>query len=64
MGFIDSVSAPFCGTCSRLRLTADGKFLVCLYDTAEVDLKTPLRAGASDAELEAIIVAPGRFDEA
>ena len=56
LGFIDSVSTPFCDTCSRLRLTSDGKLRVCLYDTAEVDLKTPLRAGASDRELEAIIV--------
>ena len=55
VGFIESVSAPFCSTCSRLRLTADGKFRVCLYDHAEVDLKGPLRGGASDADLEAII---------
>ena len=55
VGFIDSISAPFCGSCSRLRLTSDGKLRVCLYDTAEVDLKTPLRAGATDTELEAII---------
>jgi cyclic pyranopterin phosphate synthase len=53
VGFIDSVTQPFCKACSRLRLTADGKFRVCLYDEKEVDLKTPLRAGADDAELEA-----------
>lgn len=55
LGFIDSISRPFCASCSRLRLTADGHFRVCLYDPAEVDLKTPLRAGASDAELAAIV---------
>ena len=56
IGFIDSVTAPFCTSCSRLRLTCDGKFRVCLYDNAEVDLKTPLRSGASDEELEGLIV--------
>jgi len=52
VGFIDSVTAPFCSTCSRLRLTADGKLRVCLYDSREVDLKSLLRGGASDAELD------------
>ena len=56
VGFIDSVTQPFCATCSRLRLTADGKLRVCLYDDREVDLKTPLRAGASDTEIEGLIV--------
>ncbi len=51
LGFIDSVTRPFCPTCTRLRLTADGKFRVCLYDDAETDLRGPLRAGASDEEL-------------
>jgi len=51
VGFIDSVTRPFCGDCSRLRLTCDGKFRVCLYDPAELDLKTPLREGASDGRL-------------
>jgi len=51
VGFIDSVTRPFCATCSRLRLTADGHFRVCLYDDREIDLKTPLRGGASDAEI-------------
>lgn len=55
VGFIDSVTQPFCGDCSRLRLTADGKLRVCLYDEHEVDLKGPLRAGATDAELERIV---------
>lgn len=51
LGFIDSVTRPFCSTCTRLRLTADGKFRVCLYDDVETDLRGPLRAGASDEEL-------------
>lgn len=48
VGFINSVTEPFCGDCSRLRLTSDGKIRVCLYDDAEVDLKGLLRGGASD----------------
>jgi cyclic pyranopterin phosphate synthase len=51
LGFIDSVTRPFCSACSRLRLTADGHFRVCLYDDREIDLKTPLRSGADDAEI-------------
>jgi cyclic pyranopterin phosphate synthase len=60
LGFIDSVSHPFCATCSRLRLTSDGHFRVCLYDDAECDLKTPLRAGASEDELERLMAAAVR----
>ena len=56
VGFIDSVTQPFCSTCSRLRLTSDGKLRVCLYDDREVDLKTPLRTGAGDADLERLMV--------
>ena len=48
VGFIDSVSAPFCGDCSRLRVTSDGKIRVCLYDDRETDLRAALRGGASD----------------
>jgi cyclic pyranopterin phosphate synthase len=55
VGFIDSVSQPFCGDCSRLRLTSDGKLRVCLYDEGEVDLRSPLRGGATSAELEQIV---------
>ncbi len=51
MGFIDSVSAPFCATCNRIRLTADGKLRTCLFSLREHDLLGPLRAGASDEEL-------------
>ena len=55
VGFIDSVTRPFCGDCSRLRLTSDGKLRVCLYDDAETDLAGPMRAGASDAELMTLV---------
>jgi cyclic pyranopterin phosphate synthase len=55
VGFINSISQPFCGDCSRLRLTADGQFRVCLYDAAEIDLKTPLRSGATDDDLAGLI---------
>ena len=51
VGFIDSVSRPFCGDCGRLRLTSDGKFRVCLYDDRETDLRAPLRTGESDARI-------------
>jgi cyclic pyranopterin phosphate synthase len=55
VGFIDSVTAPFCKACSRIRLTSDGKFRVCLYDDRETDLCGPMRAGAQDAELAALM---------
>lgn len=48
VGFIDSVTAPFCSACSRIRLTSDGRFRVCLYDDREADLRAALRSGASD----------------
>lgn len=55
VGFINPVSEPFCDTCDRIRLTADGQLRTCLFSTWETDLKGPLRAGASDQELEQII---------
>lgn len=55
IGFISTVTQPFCATCTRARLTADGRMRLCLLREKEVDLITPLRAGASDDELEAII---------
>jgi cyclic pyranopterin phosphate synthase len=55
LGFISPVSEPFCGDCNRIRLTADGRLRTCLFSHAETDLRGPLRAGASDAELEAIV---------
>jgi cyclic pyranopterin phosphate synthase len=51
VGVIASVSQPFCGTCDRMRLTADGQLRSCLFARSEHDLRTPLRSGASDAEL-------------
>jgi len=54
IGFIDSVTQPFCNTCNRMRLTAEGKFRNCLFSDAEWDLKDALRHG-SDAEIEAIV---------
>lgn len=51
IGIIAPVSRPFCGACSRLRITADGKIRPCLFSTVEWDIKPLLRAGASDEEL-------------
>jgi cyclic pyranopterin phosphate synthase len=55
LGFINSVSAPFCTRCNRVRITADGQLRTCLFSVTETDLRGPLRAGAGDAELERII---------
>ena len=55
IGFINPVSEPFCADCNRIRLTADGKLRTCLFSLHETDLREPLRSGASDAELEAIV---------
>jgi cyclic pyranopterin phosphate synthase len=51
VGIIASTTAPFCRTCDRARLTADGLLLLCLYASTGLDLRTPLRSGASDADL-------------
>jgi cyclic pyranopterin phosphate synthase len=51
VGVIGSVTRPFCAACDRVRLTADGQVRNCLFATAESDLRSPLRAGASDEEL-------------
>ncbi|MGP3957801.1 GTP 3',8-cyclase MoaA [Nonomuraea sp. 3N208] len=51
VGVIGSVTRPFCGACDRVRLTADGQVRNCLFATEESDLKTAMRAGASDDEL-------------
>jgi GTP 3',8-cyclase len=56
IGFISSVTAPFCALCTRARLTADGRLRLCLLREGEVDLLTPLRQGASLAELRTIIL--------
>lgn len=51
IGFVSSVSAPFCGDCNRARLSSEGVLYTCLFATRGLDLRAPLRAGASDAEL-------------
>jgi GTP 3',8-cyclase len=63
-GIIASTTAPFCRACDRSRITADGQWLLCLYAEAGVDLREPLRAGASDDDLAAVIRAgwEGRTD--
>ncbi len=55
IGFINPVSEPFCADCNRVRLTADGKLRLCLFGDHAVDLRTPLRAGASTEDLAAIL---------
>ncbi len=54
-GIISSTTQPFCGNCDRSRLTADGKWFLCLYASTGIDLRAPLREGASTEELQAII---------
>jgi cyclic pyranopterin phosphate synthase len=55
IGIISSVTQPFCGDCTRARLSADGRLFTCLFASNGVDLRGPLRAGASDDELAALI---------
>lgn len=55
IGFISSVTEPFCGSCHRARLSSDGRLFTCLFATAGTDLRTPLRDGAGDDELREII---------
>jgi len=64
IGFISSVSQPFCGDCTRARLSADGRMYTCLFASSGHDLRGPMRAGATDAELAALIGAvwSGRDD--
>ncbi|MDP3911180.1 MAG: GTP 3',8-cyclase MoaA [Gemmatimonadales bacterium] len=63
-GIVASTTAPFCRSCDRSRLTADGTWLLCLYAASGVDLREPVRAGATDAELAELIttVWQGRRD--
>ena len=56
IGFISSVTQPFCASCNRARLTSDGRLRLCLLREGEVDLLTPLRAGASLEELRQMIL--------
>ncbi|MEE8442903.1 MAG: GTP 3',8-cyclase MoaA, partial [Dehalococcoidia bacterium] len=55
VGVISSVSEPFCGSCTRIRLAPDGSVYTCLFAGQGHDLKTSLRAGASDEEMERLI---------
>jgi len=55
IGFVNPVSEPFCSTCDRIRLTADGQLRTCLFSRREWDLKTPLRDGADDRHLEELL---------
>ena len=57
VGFVASMTAPFCAGCSRLRVTADGALKVCLFGSAEVSLRDAMRAGATDAEVVASVQA-------
>jgi cyclic pyranopterin phosphate synthase len=55
IGFINPVSQPFCADCNRIRLTADGELRTCLFSMHETNLRDPVRDGATDAELQAIV---------
>ena len=55
LGVISSITAPFCGDCSRARLTSDGGLYTCLFGSESTDIKGPLRSGASDDELSALL---------
>ncbi len=55
-GIISSVTQPFCGDCTRARLSADGKIYTCLFAQHGFDIKTPLRDGASDEELTSLMI--------
>jgi cyclic pyranopterin phosphate synthase len=55
IGFVNPVSEPFCADCNRIRLTAEGELRTCLFSLHETDLRDPLRSGATDEELEALI---------
>jgi GTP 3',8-cyclase len=55
IGFINPISEPFCADCNRVRLTADGRLRTCLFSLNETDLRGPLRQGADDTALEAVI---------
>jgi cyclic pyranopterin phosphate synthase len=55
IGFISSVTAPFCGSCSRARLSADGVLYTCLFATQGTNLLEPLRNGADDKDLSDIL---------
>ncbi len=55
IGFINPVSSPFCSSCDRLRITAEGKLRNCLFSTVEWDLRSAIRSGKTDDELDSLI---------
>jgi cyclic pyranopterin phosphate synthase len=55
VGFISAITHHFCGDCNRLRLTADGKLRPCLFSETEIDLRSALRNGAPDSEIERLL---------
>lgn len=55
IGFINSVTQPFCGSCTRMRLSPEGQIFTCLFGTEGTDLRDPMRAGATDDDIEQII---------
>lgn len=55
IGFISAVTHHFCGDCNRLRLTADGKLRPCLFSETEIDLRSAIRSGAPDTEIERLL---------
>lgn len=55
LGIIASVTRPFCGDCTRARLTTDGRLVTCLFASAGTDLRGPLRSGADDEQLRALV---------
>lgn len=63
IGFISSVSQPFCTDCDRVRLTSDGKFRTCLFSLHETDLRSMVRDGASDDQIATALIAAVRSKE-
>jgi cyclic pyranopterin phosphate synthase len=61
IGIIASVTQPFCGDCTRARLTAKGQLFTCLFGVAGHDLRAPLRDGATDSQISELIAAVWRF---
>ena len=55
VGIIGSITEPFCSSCTRIRLTADGRLVTCLFAESGFDLKSPMRQGATDEELQQAI---------
>jgi cyclic pyranopterin phosphate synthase len=55
VGFISALTHHFCSSCNRLRLTSDGKLRPCLFSETEIDLKSAIRCGASDKEIERLL---------